>query len=234
MTIDFDRVEVKGLVKVYGATRALVGVDASFQAGQVTVIEGPNGSGKSTLLNILAQLVRPTRGAVWYGEHEGRTRELRAQIGILAHAAMIYPDLNGPENLILYARLHGVADPPRRVEELVDRFEIGQWGARPARTYSRGQLQRIALARALVHAPRLLLLDEPSTGLDVRAVERLVQAVEAERGRGAIVVLITHDPTLSDRLAQHRVQLARGRVVDSGRVDERGRALGGTTKEAIE
>jgi heme exporter protein A len=215
MGIDFERVEVKGLVKVYGATRALIGVDARFDAGRVTVIEGPNGSGKSTLLNILAQLVRPTRGTVRYGAHEGQGLELRAQIGILAHAAMIYPDLSGRENLRLYARLHRCAAPAARVDELVARFEIGRWGERPARTYSRGQLQRIALARSLVHSPRLWLLDEPSTGLDVRAVERLEAAVEAERARGAIVALITHDPALADRLAQRRIRLSRGKVVEA-------------------
>lgn len=214
MSLDFDRVEVKGLVKVYGATRALVGVDARFDAGRVTVIEGPNGSGKSTLLNVLAQLVRPTRGEVRYGTGELSGAALRAQIGVLAHAAMIYPDLDTHENLRLYARLYDVPDASARLAALVERFEIGRWGERPARTYSRGQLQRLALARALIHAPRLLLLDEPSTGLDVRSVDRLEAAVEAERARGAIVVLITHDAGLAARLSEHRVVLSRGRVVD--------------------
>ena len=214
--MDFERVEVSGLVKVYGATRALIGVDATFDAGRVTVVEGPNGSGKSTLLNVLGQLVRPTRGVVRYGEWTSETAsgiDLRAEIGILAHAAMIYPDLSALENLALYIQLHGLSDPSGRLEAASDRFEIGRWGERAARTYSRGQLQRLALARALLHAPRLLLLDEPSTGLDVRAVERLVTAVSEERERGAIVVLITHDPKLADRLADARVSLKRGKVV---------------------
>lgn len=213
MALDFHTVEARGLVKVFGPTRALVGVDVRFEAGAVTVIEGPNGSGKSTLLNILAQLVRPTRGEVRYGEHRRGGSELRAQIGVLAHAAMIYPDLTGLENLRLYARLQGVAKPEERVDSLLDRFEIGRFRDRPARTYSRGQLQRIALARAVIHSPRLLLLDEPSTGLDVRGVERLVKAVESERARGAIVVLITHDSALAERLGERRVRLDRGRVV---------------------
>lgn len=217
MSVDFDRVEVKGLVKVYGATRALVGVSATLPAGKVTVIEGPNGSGKSTLLNILAQLVRPTRGTVLYGDYDASRYpgiELRAQIGILAHAAMVYPDLSGKENLALYAKLYDRPGGKALVERLCDRFEIGKWGERPARTYSRGQLQRVALARALLHEPRLLLLDEPSTGLDVRSVDRLVKAVEEERDRGAIVGLITHDPVLSEQIAQRTIKLARGRVVE--------------------
>ena len=116
MTAQFDRVEVKGLVKVYGATRALVGVSARFDAEAVTVIEGPNGSGKSTLLNILGQLVKPTRGEVRYGEHEGKSSiALRAAIGILAHAPMIYPDLSSAENLRLFARLHGLPSTAEHV-----------------------------------------------------------------------------------------------------------------------
>ena len=215
MTAQFDRVEVKGLVKVYGATRALVGVSARFDAEAVTVIEGPNGSGKSTLLNILGQLVKPTRGEVRYGEHEGKSSiALRAAIGILAHA-MIYPDLSSAENLRLFARLHGLPSTAEHVAALFDRFEIGRWGERPARTYSRGQLQRLALARAVAHAPQLILLDEPSTGLDVRAVERLERTVNEEKARGAIVVLITHDAGLADRLAERRVVLERGRVKEA-------------------
>jgi len=212
--VEFDRVEVKGLVKVYGATRALIGVDATFDAGAVTVIEGPNGSGKSTLLNILGQLVRPTRGEVRYGElgvvNKGA---VRGAIGILAHAAMVYPDLSARENLALYARLYGLRDPAAVLERSIARFEIGRWGERPSRTYSRGQLQRLALARALIHEPTLLLLDEPSTGLDVKGVRRLVETVAAERERGAIVALITHDPKLADELADTTVKLKRGKVV---------------------
>ncbi|MCZ7681476.1 MAG: ABC transporter ATP-binding protein [Sandaracinaceae bacterium] len=218
---DFTAVHATGLVKVYGPTRALVGVDARFDAGVVTAVEGPNGSGKSTLLGLLAQLMRPTRGEILYGDRARGGSELRARIGVLAHAPMIYPDLTGIENLRLYARLHELTDPEGRVRALVERFEIGRWGERPARTYSRGQLQRISLARALVHSPRLLLLDEPSTGLDVAAVERLERAVEEERARGAIVVLVTHDAGLSDRLAQRRIRLDRGKVVSRSSVEAR-------------
>jgi heme exporter protein A len=214
MDFDFTRVQARGLVKVFGPTRALVGVDALFEAGRVTSVEGPNGSGKSTLLALLAQLTRPTRGELLYGEQPASGGELRGRIGVLGHAAMVYPDLSGLENLALYARLHGLAQPRARVDAMVERFEIGRWGERPARTYSRGQLQRVALARALLHEPRLLLLDEPSTGLDAGALTRLEEAVSSERARGAIVVLVTHDAALSERLADRRIRLERGRVVE--------------------
>ena len=213
--LDFDAVTARGLVKVYGPTRALAGVDVTLAAGRVTAIEGPNGSGKSTLLALLALLARPTRGTLRFGAHDAAHAGpgLRARIGVLAHAAMVYPDLTGRENLSLFAELYDLADRDARIGAVLERFEIGAFVDRPARTYSRGQLQRVALARALVHAPRLLLLDEPSTGLDAPSVERLARAVDAERARGAIIALVTHDGPLAERLADARVRLERGRVV---------------------
>lgn len=208
--------KAKGLVKVYGATRALAGVSAEFDQGKVTVIEGPNGSGKSTLMTILAQLSRPTRGTVLYGQHDGqhKAEELRGKLGVLAHAGMVYPDLTGRENIELFASMYGVANPAQRADALVERFEIGKFFERPTRTYSRGQLQRVALARAVVHSPRLLLLDEPSTGLDYRGVDRLVRMVEQEREAGTIQVLVTHDAGLIERICDVRIRMKRGRVED--------------------
>jgi heme exporter protein A len=212
--LDFDRVEARGLVKVFGATRALSGVDASFAAGCVTAVLGPNGSGKSTLLALLSLLSRPTRGTIAFGAHDARsTPGLRGRIGVLAHAPMVYPDLNAHENLALYAELYGLENAAEHVKALGERFGLGTWASRPARTYSRGQLQRVSLARAVLHAPRLLLLDEPSTGLDQASTERLVTAVQVERARGAIVVLVTHDPALCEALADTRIELQHGRLL---------------------
>jgi heme exporter protein A len=213
VALDFDRIEVRDLVKLYGPTRALAGLQLDLRAGQITAIEGANGSGKSTLLNVLALLTRPTRGSLRFGQHDpARRRELRSRIGLVAHAAMVYPDLTGRENLELAARLHGLAHGGPEFNALEARFELGAFMQRPARTYSRGQLQRLALARALVHAPRLLLLDEPSTGLDAASLERLGEAMRQERARGAIVVLVTHDALLAEALADRRVRLERGRL----------------------
>ena len=213
--LDFDRIEVRDLVKLYGPTRALAGVQLELRAGEVTVIEGPNGSGKSTLLDVLALLSRPTRGALRFGKYDAlRERRLRRHVGLVAHAAMVYPELTGHESLQLTAQLYGVRPEPALFSALAERFELGAFMARPARTYSRGQLQRLALARALLPAPRLLLLDEPSTGLDVRGVERLVAAMRTERERGAIVVLVTHDTPLAQAVADRRVMLRSGKVVE--------------------
>jgi heme exporter protein A len=131
---------------------------------------------------------------------------------LVAHAAMVYPDLTGRENLVLAARLYGIAPDSPGLAELGQRFELGTFMERPARTYSRGQLQRLSLARALVHAPRLLLLDEPSTGLDANGHARLIEAMRHERTRGAIVVLVTHDAGLAESVADRRVTLARGKL----------------------
>lgn len=214
MTASFEIVEAQGLVKTFGPTRALAGVDVSLRAGEVTVIEGPNGSGKTTLLGILSLLVRPTRGTVRFGALDALARPdaLRGAIGVLAHAAMVYPDLTGIESLHLAASLYDVRGAEARIASLRERFEIGPFGDRATRTYSRGQLQRIALARALVHEPSLLLLDEPSTGLDAASVERLARAVRAERERGAIVVLVTHDVAFAQSIGDRRIVLSRGRV----------------------
>ncbi|HEX2676169.1 MAG TPA: ATP-binding cassette domain-containing protein, partial [Polyangiales bacterium] len=161
----------------------------------------------------LGLLARPSRGQILFGAHDtARTPSLRASVGVLAHAAMVYPDLSAHESLQLAADLYGLENSEKRCAELVERFGLGAWASRPARTYSRGQLQRLALARALLHEPRLLLLDEPSTGLDTASVDRLVGAVQAERTRGAIVVLVTHDRALADRLADRRIELAQGRL----------------------
>ncbi len=217
MALEFTRIEVRKLVKLYGATRALAGVSLDLQAGEITAIEGHNGSGKSTLLSILALAARPTRGSLRFGQLDPLKRPaLRGRIGLVGHAAMVYPDLTGRENLALTAQLYGLSPGGPEVQGLDGRFELGRFMERPARTYSRGQLQRLSLARALLHAPQLLLLDEPSTGLDVKGVERLTEAVRAERERGAIVLLVTHSRALSEALADRRVVLDRGRVVSGG------------------
>jgi heme exporter protein A len=197
---------------MYGPTRALSGVDLTLTQGAVTVVEGPNGAGKSTLLDLLSLLSRPTRGSLRFGRFDAwkERAQLRGTLGVLAHAAMLYPDLSGRENLSLFAAMYRVER--RRVDALGERFEATGFWERPVRTYSRGQLQRIALARALLHEPRLILLDEPSTGLDLRATAQLVAAVRAERERGAIIALITHDAALAEQLADQRVRLLRGRV----------------------
>lgn len=207
-------VELRGVSKAYGPVRALSGVSCRFSAGRVTVVAGANGAGKSTLLAVVGTLARPTSGTVSHGDLGSRRAEVRARLGWLGHDTLCYPDLTGRENIELAARLFG-RDPGAAFATVAERFELGAFVDRPVRTYSRGQRQRVALARAVVNRPRLLLLDEPTAGLDVRGVEMLSAVVREEASRGAVVVVVTHDAAFAGSVGQDRVTLERGRLAGS-------------------
>ncbi len=205
---------LRGVSKAFGNVRALVGVSVVFPRGRVSVVGGPNGSGKSTLLAIVGTLVRPSAGVVSYGDL-GRSREgVRTRLGWVAHDSLCYGDLTGRENVELAARLRGVS-PTDAFAVAQGRFDLGAFADRPVRTYSRGQRQRIALARALVHAPDLILLDEPTTGLDASGVARLHEVVRNEAHRGASVIVVTHDSGFADAVGGAAVALMRGRLVEA-------------------
>jgi ABC-type multidrug transport system ATPase subunit len=194
----------------FGATVALAGIDASFTRGQITSLEGPNGSGKSTLLGILGTVLAPTRGEVFYDSTKGDPAAVRDQIGWLSHETHCYPDLSPRRNLELAASLYGKRE--EAWAEAAKRFGVDAFADQTFRRLSRGQRQRVALARATVHAPSLLLLDEPTNGLDTDGVERLVGALSDAAQRGCIIVLVTHDAKLAERVAARRLYLARGRL----------------------
>jgi heme exporter protein A len=206
-------VELRNVTKRYGAVRALVGVSARFESGRITVVRGPNGSGKSTLLGIVGTLVKPTSGEVDHGALGSSRAEVRGALGWVGHESLCYPDLGGRRNIELAARLHGV-DERAAFERAQARFDLTAFAERPLRTYSRGQRQRIALARGLVHEPALLLLDEPATGLDAASTDRLRHVVKEEAQRGAIVVIVTHEDRLMQGLDVRVVALDRGRRVE--------------------
>ncbi|HEY1959803.1 MAG TPA: ABC transporter ATP-binding protein [Polyangiaceae bacterium] len=197
--------------KSFGAVRAVVDVTLELPRGALVVIEGPNGSGKTTLLGIVGTLIRASSGRVDYGALGLGIAAVRGRIGWLGHETLCYPDLTGRENIELAARLAGV-DAASAWKRSAERFAIGEFGARPMRTASRGQRQRVALARALVHDPDLLLLDEPSTGLDAAAVARVEQVIADETARGAAVAVITHDAQFARNLKSVRYRMDRGRL----------------------
>lgn len=211
VAVAIERVVARGIVKAYGSTMALRGVDATIDPSQVTLIEGANGSGKSTLLGILGTVIRPSAGKVSYEPLGDDPAQVRAAIGWVSHETLAYPDLSGRQNVELVARLHGLdaADAWARAEE---RFELGAFARRPVRTCSRGQRQRVALARALIHEPSLVLLDEPTAGLDRGGVKRLVGVIGEEVARGAAVAVVSHEPEVFRELARARIVLERGRV----------------------
>ena len=192
-------ITLDGVTKTYGPVRALAGVSCTFRKGTITVLRGPNGSGKSTLLSIVGTMTRPTAGRVDHGELGADRRAVRAAMGWVGHDSLCYPDLTGRENIELAASLHG-CNPAHAFARAVERFDLAAFANRPVRTFSRGQRQRIALARALVHGPRLLLLDEPTTGLDGAATDRLRALLVEEVQRGATIILSTHDDAFALRV----------------------------------
>lgn len=216
MTPRISAVAVDKVGKRFGDHRALSGVELRLTAGSVCALLGPNGAGKSTLLAILSTLSRPTTGAVRYLDGDATRAvddRLRADIGLLAHASLCYGELTGLENLEFFATLYGVADGPARARALLD--EVGLEPAargRAVRTYSRGMVQRLALARALLARPSLLLLDEPFTGLDRGGALALGQRLGQAKADGAIVVCITHDLEAIAGVTDHVVVLRRGKV----------------------
>jgi heme exporter protein A len=213
--LDFEHVSVTGLAKSYGPTLALAGVDLGFDAGTVTAIQGSNGSGKSTLLWLLAMLAYPTRGEIRYGAHGvARSDGLRGRIGFVAHQLQLYPGLSGRENLVLAAKLQSIPYAEKRADDLCEALTLGDYWNRPVRTYSRGQAQRVSIARALLHEPRLLLMDEPATGLDLKSTASLIELIERERQRESIVIVVTHEAKFAELVADRVLYMDRGRIVE--------------------
>lgn len=207
-----ERIVVDSVTRTFGAIAALRAVSLELRAGEITMLEGSNGAGKSTLLSVLATVLRPTRGRVSYeplGEDVGL---VRPELGWVAHESLCYRELTGRENVELAARIYGV-DVATAWERACERVQAQSFGDRPIGRLSRGQRQRIALARALVHDPSVLLLDEAWTGLDRQSSELLEQALVVERDRGALVVVSSHAPEQAERLDARRVVLAGGRIV---------------------
>ncbi len=206
--------EVKGIVKLLGGARVLRGVDARFDGGAVHVIEGANGSGKSTLLNIVAGRLAPTHGKVSaeVGGVRYHSRDsLRDVVGWLGHDLGLYPDLTADENVRLHAELRGL-DPELAWSEDARRLGVDRLRGRRVRELSRGQRQRVALLRLLVSRPHVLLLDEPSTGLDTASLTKLVHVLRDLRDAGRVLLVVTHDVVLVDQLGGVRWRLFEGKI----------------------
>jgi heme ABC exporter ATP-binding subunit CcmA len=209
-----SRIEVRGVTRRFGATLALRQVSTTFEAGTLTFLEGPNGAGKSTLLAIIGTVLRPSSGSVHF-EPLGEDQELaRRHIGWVAHESHCYRELSGRRNIELLAQIHGVVGT-ERIERMVARVGAEAFADRPVGTLSRGQRQRIALARALVHEPGVLLLDEPWTGLDFASADRLEEVIRDEVARGSLVIAVTHGAGTAERLGARRLRIEAGRLVPS-------------------
>ena len=214
MSVDFDSIQVLDVSRHFGRRRALANISFTARPGDIVGLLGPNGAGKSTLITMLATLAAPSKGEIRYG-HETASRlgpALRTRIGLLAHELHLYPELSARQNLRFFAELYGL-DPRALVDEALETSGLADRADEAVSGFSRGMRQRLALERSLLHAPRLVLFDEPFTGLDDRAVGMIAERLRRLAAGGAIVILATHDLDLADGLVT-RVALVRdGRLV---------------------
>ncbi|MCL1846908.1 MAG: ABC transporter ATP-binding protein [Coriobacteriia bacterium] len=206
--------EIKGLTKAFGVRKALSDVGFILPEGAFLSIFGPNGAGKTTLLRVLSTLLRPSAGTARILGCDLKTQpdDIRGQIGLISHRSMLYPDLTAEENLGFAARLYGVPQPQERVAELLATVELTARRHDPVRTFSRGMTQRLSIARALIHNPRLVFLDEPYSGLDPHAVEILDTLIASIRD-GRSFVMVSHDLQKGFELSSHILMLAKGKQV---------------------
>jgi heme exporter protein A len=210
------------LTKQFGPLLALRGIDLDIRPGEFVTIVGPNGAGKTTLLRILATLSRPTHGHVSIAGHAlpKGADEARRQIGLLSHQPLLYGDLTAEENLRFFGQMYDVPQLEARILELLDRVELLDRRQDRARTFSRGMQQRLAIARALLHDPAVILLDEPFTGLDPHSSDRLEEMLHVLRDGQRTVVMTIHDLERGWAMCDRALVLARGKIVYQARTAE--------------
>ena len=209
-------IRVEGLGKAFGRREVLRDVSFTVGRGGFLTLFGPNGAGKTTTLRLVATLLRPSSGSVSVAGHDLKNDPMpvRRAIGFISHNPLLYRDLTAQENLRFYADMYGVADPGRRIGELLERVELSHRRYDVVSTYSKGMLQRLAIARALLHEPRVLLLDEPHSGLDPHAVE-ILDGLLGEIRAAHTFVMATHNLRQGLALADQVMILDAGRVVFS-------------------
>lgn len=209
----------------FGPVTALAEVSLEVREGESLLLLGHNGAGKSTLLRIAAGLVRPTSGILRIAgaaAERGPSPAARRRLGYLGHKSFLFDHLTARENLELYAALYGAGyDRAALAEAWLERVGLSRAAHRTIRGFSRGMMQRLALARALIHEPEVLLLDEPASGLDPEGRRRLVEIVREERARGVTLLIVTHHADLGLSLADRVVVLRRGRVSQDDAADAR-------------
>jgi len=201
-----NALEIDGVWKYYGDFPALRDVVLSIAPGSALALLGRNGAGKTTLLRIIAGLSRPSRGVI----------KLKGSIGVLGHGIGVYDELSAVENLTLFGRLHNLPNPRKRADEMLERVGLGRVRDGLAREFSRGMRQRLAVGRAFLHDPEVLLLDEPFTALDDRAIAVLQSMIKDMRDKGRTIVMSTHQLREALELASHVALLQRGQVVHAG------------------
>ena len=215
-------IEVHNLVKRFGLKTVLKGMEFYADAGEFVGLLGPNGAGKTTFLRILSSLSRPTMGLVRVAGYQlpQQAAGVRANLGVLSHQPLLYGDLTGEENLQFYGKMYAVENLEERMLEVLDLVDLSNRRRDLVRTYSRGMAQRLAIARAMIHDPGILLLDEPYTGLDQDASTMLDAVLKQIAAQGRTVVMTSHDLARSAELCTRFDVLSRGKIIASASRDE--------------
>ena len=209
-------IRVEKVAQRYGRKVVLRSVSLEVQAGEVAALLGANGAGKTTLLRILSGLDAPERGKVWLGNVPlaNAGHEIRRYVGLVSHRPLVYENLNGLENLHFFARMYDLVDPAERIESVLTAMDLWPRRYDPVRTYSRGMIQRLAIGRAILHDPPVLLLDEPDTGLDQESVAVLTDLIAQLREGGRAVLVTTHNWDRAERWADKIFYLRDGSIED--------------------
>lgn len=215
-------ITVKKLVKRFGPKIVLRGLDFEVESGEFVALLGPNGAGKTTFLRILASLSRPAMGEVRIAGYHlpGQASAVRRRLGVVSHQPLLYGDLTAEENLRFYGRMYAVSDLNARIAEVLDMVGLAPRRRDLVRTFSRGMQQRLAIGRAVLHDPDVMLFDEPHTGLDQDACVMLDTVLREVAARGRTVVMTSHDLARAADLASRFDVLSRGKIVASVRRDE--------------
>ncbi len=210
-------IEVKKLVKRFGLKTILRGLNFSVVPGEFVALLGPNGAGKTTFLRILATLSRPSLGDVKIAGHHlpAAAAQVRAKLGVVSHMPLLYPDLTAEENLRFYARMYGIGNMEARISEVLEMVGLENRRKDLVRTFSRGMQQRLAIGRAVIHDPEVMLFDEPYTGLDQDASEMLDDVLRTVAAEGRTVVMTSHDLARAEDLATRFDILSRGVITAS-------------------
>jgi len=207
-------ISVSGLQKYFGPVKALRGIDFEINAGEYVALLGVNGAGKTTLIRILSTLTKPSVGKVMIAGFDipKDSNRIREQLGVMSHSTFLYGDLSAEENLLFYGKMYGVAQLRPRIDELLERVSLETRRHDLVRTFSRGMQQRLSLARAILHRPKILLLDEPFTGLDVNAAGMVTELLRQFIIEGITVLLTTHDIDYALQQAQRVLVIRQGLI----------------------
>ncbi len=222
-------IRVEGLTRRFGDRVAVEGLTFEVREGEIVALLGPNGAGKTTTVRMLACLISPTSGRAWVGGHEvhAEPEAIRAIVGILTETPGLYRRLSARQNLRFFAELYGIQDARDRIEKYLRFFGLWERRDEPVATYSKGMRQKLALARALLHEPRVLLLDEPTAGLDPESARSVREFIAGLKGERRAVLLCTHNLPEAERLCD-RILLLRTRLIAQGTPEELKRRLFGT------